>query len=83
MDGETYTHLIDPVTGMPIKHDLVSVTVLHPSAMTADGLATALTVMGMDDAKAYAEKHDLPVYLMAKSDKGIVTYASTAFKPYL
>ena len=39
MDGETYTHLIDPMTGMPIKHDLVSVTVLHPSAMTADGLA--------------------------------------------
>jgi len=83
MDGETYTHLIDPETGMPIKHDLVSVTVLHPSAMTADGLATALTVMGMADAKAYAEKHNLPVYLMAKSDKGIVTYASTAFKPYL
>lgn len=83
MDGEIYTHLIDPVTGMPIKHDLVSVTVLHPSAMTADGLATALTVMGMQKAKAYAEEHNLPVYLMAKSDDGIVTYSSTAFKPYL
>jgi thiamine biosynthesis lipoprotein len=83
MDGEIYTHLIDPATGMPIKHDLVSVTVLHPSAMTADGLATALTVMGMEKAQAYAEEHQLPVYLMSKTDSGIQTWSSTAFKPYL
>jgi thiamine biosynthesis lipoprotein len=83
MDGETYTHLINPMTGMPIKHDLVSVTVLHPSAMTADGLATALTVMGMKRAQKYAQLHDLPVYLIAKSDDGLVTYSSPAFKPYL
>ncbi|WP_278404233.1 FAD:protein FMN transferase [Pseudoalteromonas ruthenica] len=83
MDGETYTHLIDPQTGMPIKHDLVSVTVLHPSAMTADGLATALTVMGTEQAKAYAEQHNLPVYLISKTDSGLQTHASTAFKPYL
>ena len=83
MDGETYTHLIDPMTGMSIKHDLVSVTVLHPSAMTADGLATALTVMGMEKAQRYAQQHDLPVYLIAKSPDGLVTYSSPAFKPYL
>lgn len=83
MDGETYSHLIDPVTGMPTRHDLVSVTVLHPSAMTADGLATALTIMGMDKAQAYAEKNDLAVYLIAKSKDGLVTYSSPAFKPYL
>ncbi|WP_418312569.1 FAD:protein FMN transferase [Pseudoalteromonas aliena] len=68
---------------MPTKHDLVSVTVLHPSAMTADGLATALTVMGMDKAQAYAQEHDLPVYLIAKSKDGLITYSSPAFKPYL
>ena len=83
MDGETYTHLLDPMTGMPIKHDLVSVTVLHPSAMTADGLATALTVMGMEKAQRYAQQHDLPVYLIAKSPDGLVTYSSPAFKLYL
>lgn len=83
MDGEIYTHLIDPATGMPIRHDLVSVTVLHPSAMTADGLATALTVMGMEKAQAYAEAHNLPVYLMSKTETGIQTWSSTAFKPYL
>lgn len=83
MDGEIYNHLIDPQTGMPIKHDLVSVTVLHQSAMTADGLATALTIMGMEKAKVYAEQHQLPVYLISKSSNGLVTYASSAFKPYL
>ncbi|CAH9049826.1 FAD:protein FMN transferase [Pseudoalteromonas sp. CIP111854] len=83
MDGETFTHLIDPATGMPVKHDLVSVTVLHPSAMTADGLATALTVMGTERAKVYAEKHNLAVYLISKSSDGLVTYASKSFKPYL
>lgn len=83
MEGETYSHLIDPITGMPSRHDLVSVTVLHPSAMTADGLATALTVMGMEKAQRYAKKHDLAVYLIAKSKDGLVTYSSPAFKPYL
>jgi thiamine biosynthesis lipoprotein len=83
MDGETYTHLIDPGTGKPVKHDLVSVTVLHPSAMTADGLATALTVMGTERAKAYAEEHNLAVYLISKSKEGLVTYSSPAFAPYL
>ncbi|WP_256084410.1 FAD:protein FMN transferase, partial [Staphylococcus aureus] len=83
MDGETYTHLIDPATGKPVKHDLVSVTVLHPSAMTADGLATALTVMGTERAKVYAEEHNLAVYLISKSNNGLVTYSSPAFAPYL
>lgn len=83
MDGEIYTHLIDPATGKPVRHDLVSVTVLHESAMTADGLATALTVMGTERAKAYAEKHNLAVYLISKSDDGLQTYSSPAFKPYM
>ncbi|KZN61011.1 hypothetical protein N473_23535 [Pseudoalteromonas luteoviolacea CPMOR-1] len=83
MDGEVFTHLIDPGTGRPVRHDLVSVTVLHPSAMTADGLATALTVMGTQRARAYAEEHNLPVYLISKTDAGLETFSSTAFKPYL
>ncbi|AOT07256.1 FAD:protein FMN transferase [Pseudoalteromonas luteoviolacea] len=83
MDGEVFTHLIDPGTGRPVRHDLVSVTVLHPSAMTADGLATALTVMGTQRARDYAEAHNLPVYLISKTDAGLETFSSTAFKPYL
>lgn len=83
LDGQRYSHLISPLTGRPIKQDLVSVTVLHPSAMTADGLATALTVMGTDAAIKYAEKENLAVYLISKTNKGLATYASDAFKPYM
>jgi len=37
----------------------------------------------MEGAQRYAEQHDLPVYLIAKSAQGLVTYSSPAFKPYL
>lgn len=83
MDGVHYSHLINPETGKPILRDLVSVTVLHPSAMTADGLATALTVMGTKRALAYAEQHNLPVYLISKTPNGLVSSYSNAFAPYL
>ena len=45
-EGRRYSHLIDPRTGYPIQHDVVSVTVVHGSAMMADAWATALTVLG-------------------------------------
>ena len=45
-DGKRYSHSIDPRTGYPVAHDLVSVTVVHTSAMMADAWATALIVMG-------------------------------------
>lgn len=83
VDGVHYSHLIHPETGKPVRQDLVSVTVLHASAMTADGLATALTIMGTEQAKQYAEQHNLAVYLISKTPKGLETYASNAFKPYL
>ena len=48
VDGKRYSHSIDPRTGYPVAHDLVSVTVVHPSAMMADAWATALTVLGAE-----------------------------------
>ena len=55
-DGQRYSHLIDPRTGYPIQHDVVSVTVVHGSAMMADAWATALTVMGSAEALVLAEE---------------------------
>ncbi|SFC35928.1 FAD:protein FMN transferase [Pseudoalteromonas denitrificans] len=83
LDGTTYAHIISPETGKPIKQDLVSVTVLHPSSMTADALATALTVMGTEKAKVYAQDNDLAVYLISKTSDGLQTYSSPKFEPYL
>jgi thiamine biosynthesis lipoprotein len=83
VEGIHYSHLIHPKTGKPILQDLVSVTVLHPSAMTADGLATAITVMGTEEAKRFAELNQLAVYLISKTENGLVTYASKEFEPFL
>ena len=83
MNNVHYSHLIHPKTGKPIVQDLVSVTVLHPSAMTADGLATAITVMGTEQAKRFAEANQLAVYLIRKTENGFETYASKEFEPFL
>lgn len=78
-DGVRYSHLIEPTTGYPIKHNLVSVTVVHPSSMTADGLATALNVMGADKAKVLAVSNDLAVFMIMKEGGEFIEYASPAF----
>jgi len=52
--GRRYAHTLDPATGAPVTHDLVSVTVAAEDAMTADALATALTVLGPEAGPAFA-----------------------------
>jgi thiamine biosynthesis lipoprotein len=46
IDGRTYSHIIDPRTGYPVKNGVVSTSVIAPNCTLADGLATALMVMG-------------------------------------
>ncbi|MGO1245904.1 MAG: FAD:protein FMN transferase [Oceanisphaera sp.] len=83
VDGQRLSHTIDPQTGQPITHNLASVTVIDPSCMIADGLATALTVMGPEKALAFAEQHELAVYLLTKTDDGFRVDMTSAFKKYL
>ena len=65
-DGKRYSHTIDPETGKPITHQLASITVLHPSAMMADGLATAIMVLGEERAKAFIADNKLSVYMVSR-----------------
>ena len=82
-DGQRYSHLIDPRTGYPIQHDVVSVTVVHGSAMMADAWATALTVMGSAQAMMLAEERGLAVYLLKRSGDTLEVFSSTAMAQWL
>lgn len=56
VNGKRYTHLIDPKTGYPIRHELTSVTVIAENCMLADAAATAAIVLGKTDGMAFIEK---------------------------
>jgi len=81
--GRRYSHLIDPRSGYPVQHDVVSVTVVHGSAMMADAWATALTVLGSEEAMALAESRQLAVYLLKRSGKDLEVMTSTAMRQWL
>jgi len=83
VDGQRFSHIIDPDTGRPINHKLVSVTVIHPSSMTADGLSTAMMVMGEEKAYAFAKKHDLAALFIYKTEDGFGERFTVKFKQYL
>lgn len=78
-NGIRYSHTIDPETGWPINHKLVSVTVVHPSSMTADGLATAIEVMGPEKGFEFAKANNLAVYLISKTEDGFAEQATEQF----
>lgn len=82
-NGVRYSHTIDPVTGYPIKHRLASVTVIEQSCMRADALATAIMVMGPDEGLAFAESHQLAIFMLVKQNNKFIEKHSTAFTPYL
>lgn len=82
-DGVRFSHIIDTATGKPITHKLVSVTVLHESSMTADGLSTALMTFGTDAAIQFAEQNNLAVYMLTKTADGFSTYTSKPFEKHI
>ncbi len=57
-DGEKFSHTIDPETGYPVKHNLLSATVIAPTASMADAYATYLMVIGLEKAKVFLEGTD-------------------------
>ena len=83
IDGVRYSHSIDARSGWPVRHDLVSVTVLHQSAMWADAWATALTTLGPDAALSTANQRGLAVYLIRRHQGALVIEYSHGFAPYL
>ncbi len=64
-DGKKYAHTIDPKTGYPVEHSLLSATVLADQCAIADAYATAFMVMGLERAQKLLETHpELMVYFI-------------------
>lgn len=80
---EVFSHTIDPETGFPVKHKLISVTVIDPKCVIADAWATALMVMGPEKGLKHANKEGLMAYFLVKTGKGIEEKATEAFTMYL
>ena len=68
--GKKYAHTIDPATGYPVQHSLLSATVIADDCATADAYATAFMVTGIDKAKAILNKHPELVAYFIYADGG-------------
>lgn len=69
--GKKYAHTIDPKTGCPVQHSILSATVVSDECAKADAYATAFMVMGLEKAKAVLARHkDMMAYFIYSDDKG-------------
>ena len=68
-NGKKYAHTIDPKTGRPVQHNILSATVLADDCATADAYATSFMVMGLDKAQAVLERHPELMAYFIYSDK--------------
>ncbi|MGL5273061.1 MAG: FAD:protein FMN transferase [Phocaeicola sp.] len=70
-DGKKYAHTINPLTGYPVEHTLLSATVITKDCTTADAYATAFMVMGIDKSVEFCKKHpELEAYFICASKDG-------------
>lgn len=81
-NGKKYAHTIDPRTGYPVQHAILSSTVLAPDCMSADAYATAFMVMGLEEAEAFVESHpELAAYFIySQPDGSYGTFTSKKMK---
>ena len=83
VDGRRLSHIIDPRTGYPIEHRTASVTVIHKDCGTADALATAFMVMGLEKGIKVADTNGIAAYFISRGSKSFTAKASAAFTTYM
>ncbi len=83
VDGKKFSHTIDPRTGRPVDHQLLSVTVMAPNAALADAYATAFMVWGPDKTRQFVEEHPelgMGVFTIYHEGGELKTYASPSIR---
>ena len=81
-NGRRYSHCIDPTTGYPVEHQVLSVTVLAESSVWADALASICMVMGMETSLPLIESMDgvEAYYIFVNEQNALETFATEGFK---
>ncbi|GCB35175.1 FAD:protein FMN transferase [Bacteroides faecalis] len=84
-DGKKYAHTIDPRTGYPVQHSILSSTVIAKDCMTADALATAFMVMGLEEAEKFckADPNIDAYFIYSGKDGKFETYFTEGMKKYI
>jgi thiamine biosynthesis lipoprotein len=83
IQGTRYSHTIDPATGMPVTHSLAAVSVVAPTCMEADALATALLVMGEEKGYDWCSRHDIKAMFLTREGEQIHDRATPGFQQLL
>jgi len=77
IDGQKYSHVLNPRTGRPVEDPPAAVSVIHKSCMTADGLATAMMVLGPEKGLAVAKRAGFDVMFLNVTADGQLQEQST------
>lgn len=84
VDGQRYSHLIDPTTGVPVTHRTASATVIDDDAMRADAWSTAMLILGQEQGLEIAKAFDVAVqFIDIDKVNGQPAYAMTASQKFL
>ena len=86
VDGVKYSHTLSPKTGFPVRHSLLSATVIANTCAEADAYATAFMVMGLEKTLSFIRENPsekLEVYLLYSGEDGEIKRSmSKGFKEY-
>ncbi len=86
IDGKKYSHTINPVTGAPVEHNLLSVTVISKNCADADAYATAFMVMGLLNSMNFINNHpdlELNAYFVFDANGTMNTSMTKGFEKYI
>ena len=84
-NGKRYSHCINPKTGYPVEHQLLSVTVLAENSVWADALASICMVMGLEQSLPLIESLEgvEAYYIFVNDDNEFETFSTEGFKALL
>lgn len=80
VQGQRFSHTIDPNTGKPITHKLASVSIFNKTCVRADALSTALMVMGPEKGVEFANAQDIAAYFIIHDGKEFTVKMTKAFE---